>query len=538
MAIALTVCGCASPSGDTGKDAAASTEISETDNVAENTGNETAESNEAESDTLDFTVDLKSFATGAITAGASVHDPSIYQDGDTYYIFGSHMTAAKTTDLLKWQSVGDGYRNSNPVYGKLFESSDVFRYAGKGNSVVPTDDGGCHLWAPDVIYNEAMGCYTLYYCASSTWNTSTIGFATSDTLEGPYEWAGDLLYSGITKDTIAETDVLDYVSEDYAKSHYMRADGSYNFDKYPNALDPSVFYDEDGRLWMVYGSWSGGMFLIELDPATGQVIHPEADEENHVDPYFGKWLLGGYHHSIEGPYILYDKEAGYYYLFVSYGGLARTGGYQIRCYRSETVDGNYIDMNGKGNTCETNTDHWPYGLKLSGNYMLPSLKAAYMATGHNSAFIDENNGNHYLVYHTRFDSGNEMHFPRVKQFCLNKEAWPCALPYEEIGEAVTDGKYDTAAVTGKYYMINQGLTISDAIAKPEIMYLLEDGSAVLEDKTGTWTLEEGTNYMTLTLDDKTYSGVFAEQKDLAGTDVFVFTAVGANESVWGVRYTE
>ena len=70
---------------------------------------------------------------------------------------------------------------------------------------------------------------------------------------------------------------------------------SYDNNNWPNCIDPDVFYDEDGRMWMVYGSWSGGIFLIEIDEETGYPIYPEADEENHVDSYYGKKLLGGYH---------------------------------------------------------------------------------------------------------------------------------------------------------------------------------------------------------------------------------------------------
>ena len=40
-------------------------------------------------------------------------------------------------------------------------------------------------------------------------------------------------------------------------------------------------------------------------------------------------------------------------------------------------------------------DNAVYGLKLSGNYYLPGLNKAYMATGHNSAFVDED-GKKYL----------------------------------------------------------------------------------------------------------------------------------------------
>ena len=103
-------------------------------------------------------------------------------------------------------------------------------------------------------------------------------------------------------------------------------------------------------MWMVYGSWSGGIFLLEIDEKTGLVIHPKEDEKNGVDPYLetSAWRRN----TIDrGPYILYDEESGYYYLFVSYGSLTREGGYQMRVFRSKTVDGEYVDMNGHIRGC-------------------------------------------------------------------------------------------------------------------------------------------------------------------------------------------
>lgn len=115
----------------------------------------------------------------------------------------------------------------------------------------------------------------------------------------------------------------------------LKKNGHYNNLAWPNCIDPNTVKDREGRLWLVYGSWSGGIFLIELDVETGLPIHPKQDVKNQVDPYFGKKLLGGGHKSIEGPYILYDPQADYYYLFVSFGWLARDGGYQIRLFRSK-----------------------------------------------------------------------------------------------------------------------------------------------------------------------------------------------------------
>ena len=288
-------------------------------------------------------------------------------------------------------------------------------------------------------------------------------------------------------------------------------------------------------MWMVYGSWSGGIFILELDEKTGTVIHPEADPDNNVDPYYGKKLLGGGHNSIEGPYILWDKASGYYYMFVSYGGLTREGGYQIRVFRSDKPDGEYVDMYGK--KPEKGFNHSYFGLKLSGNYMLPSLSKAYMATGHNSAIIDDD-GRKYIVYHTRFNDGSERHSPRVHQFIVNEDGWPCMLPYQTQGEKVSETGYTLKETAGRYYFINQGTKIDAKIAEPVMLYLNEDGTAKTEKASGTWEMKEGTYYMTLTLGENTYKGVFCAMNDEAGTPVMTLSAVGNDESVWGAKYLD
>lgn len=39
----------------------------------------------------------------------SVHDPSIVKDGNSYYIFGSHIEGAKSTDLINWTKFTNSY---------------------------------------------------------------------------------------------------------------------------------------------------------------------------------------------------------------------------------------------------------------------------------------------------------------------------------------------------------------------------------------------------------------------------------------------
>ena len=232
---------------------------------------------------------------------------------------------------------------------------------------------------------------------------------------------------------------------------------------------------------------------------------------------------------------MYDEKSGYYYLFVSYGTLTSNGGYQVRVFRSETVDGDYVDMNGE--YPQKSAMHENYGLKLTGNYKLPSIEKAYMATGHNSAFIDDD-GKMYLIYHTRFNDGGEGHSPRVHQMIVNEEGWPCELPYQTQGETVSVDGYSKKDIVGRYYVVNQGTDISDTIANPVILYLNKDGSISGRDSKGNWNCKEDSCYMDITIDGEKFTGVFCQMKDEAGEDVMTFSAVGANESVWGVKYIE
>ena len=106
----------------------------------------------------------------------SVHDPSIIKVEDTYYIFGSHKAWAKSTDLFKWTTFNT---NINSNLGELFE--DIWNEWSKTDTN-PNMDG--NMWAPDVIYNEAMGKYCFYMSVNGNdWN-SVITLLTADDIEG------------------------------------------------------------------------------------------------------------------------------------------------------------------------------------------------------------------------------------------------------------------------------------------------------------------------------------------------------------------
>lgn len=468
---------------------------------------------------------LDEIETGRKTEAISCHDPQILlaQDG-RYYMFGSHMVGASSDTLSGWEY----FANGNNLFDNLFDGDlDAFAFVGKNT------DGGYSVWAPNVIYNETMQKYVMYFCTTSSYIKSNLCFAVADEPQGPYSYVDTILYSGYGNSDAEETNLYEVLGADADISRYLEY-GGYNNKAWPNCIDPALFTDADGRMWMTYGSWSGGIFLLEIDPATGYPIHPEADGENGVDPYYGTHLIGGGHHSVEGPYIQYDEKSGYYYLFVSYGGLESDGGYQIRQYRSENPDGPYVDASGK--TLGDEDDHYNYGLKMMGNYTFPSLDCSYVSPGGQSAFVGAD-GNMYITYHQRFDDGTEYHEPRVHQMFLNEEGWYVAAPFAAMGESLSADGYTQADVTGTFYIVNHGTDISSKVREAEPAEIGADGTVTGEEMSGTCTVKDGTCYVDLELDGKEYHGVLLEMEDEAGNPVLAIMAVGAsNETVWCVKY--
>ncbi len=261
----------------------------------------------------------------------SVHDPSVAYDNGTYYIFGSHMAWAKSTDLRNWETF---QMNINAEYADLF-GKEWEAYCKTATN--PNLNG--NLWAPDVIYNPNMGKYCFYMSVNGNdWN-SVIVLLTADSIEGPYEYAGPVVYSGFNTDShdVKLTDVYLVLGEDANLTRYQNIRNTKL-----NAIDPCVVFDRDGSLWMVFGSWFGGLYMLKLDENTGLRDYTTTYETipNEQDAYYGYKVHGGFGVSGEGPYII--EKDGYYYLFVSYGGLVADGWLVAAPYEyaGEKISGN------------------------------------------------------------------------------------------------------------------------------------------------------------------------------------------------------
>ncbi|MBQ8928018.1 MAG: RICIN domain-containing protein [Oscillospiraceae bacterium] len=495
----------------------------------------------------------------AAGTGVSVHDPSIIKDGGTYYVFGSHIDAARSTDLIKWRTFTNGYTTpGNVEFGDLSQNlAKAFAWAGED---LGDCEGGFAVWAPDVIWDAdyvnadgSKGAYLMYFCTSSTWNTSVIAYAAAQTVEGPYTFVDTLIYSGFTSNDSYATSSTKNVNRKYTTTNideliaagevtYNNSwfDGTgYNYRVCPNAIDPTIYYSPDGTMYMVYGSWSGGIFTLEMDPATGRCIRPKTgttDDGRMVDSYFGTKLAGGYHKSGEGPFIEYNADTGYYYLWETYGGLFSTGGYNMRVFRSLSPTGPFTDPAGRSGIMTASSNLDSTGLKVMGNYKFSTLDRAYMACGHNSVLQDDD-GQWYLFYHARFDDGSEYHEVRVHPMWFNEDGWPVVSPFAYAGDTMEPGGYEESDIVGSYEFINHGNATDGEIIGYSDITLNADGT-ISGAVTGTWSQAQDSAAAVLNIGGTVYKGYFLAAQNEKGTKVMSFTAVGSNnQTVWGAKNT-
>ncbi len=487
------------------------------------------------------------------TSRVSVHDPSIVYEPDSgkYYLFGSHKAWAVSDDLASWKTFTIPSLEVNNA--SLFAPNIAWSAHGGSQGQAQYSVEG-NMWAPDVIYNEDMGKWCMYMSINGDRYYSSIVLLTADAITGPYKYVGTIVYSGfLNAAQAAETNFNEVTGGEKTLSRYLQ-NSAWNAQYGPNAIDPCVLYDKDGQLWMSYGSWFGGIFLLKLDNKTGlrDLTETYPTEKNVSDAYFGYRISGGYGGTGEGSYIVWDEAAGYYYLYLSYCGLNATdgfSGYHIRLFRSEDIKGPYVDSMGhEAVLTAAGQSQDRKGIKLMGNYSFSSFKtsgdnnsAGYMSGGHNSAFIDTD-GQRYLIYHTRFNVGQEWHEVRVHQQFLNEDGWPVTAVYEFQGSVISYNGYDEADIVGEYEFVDHGTdSTTPNVPNPPVGMLetkkltLNADGTISGDVTGTWDEHRGADgigyYTTMKIGNATYKGVFFEQFDESATHkkTMTFTLIGDND---------
>ncbi|HEY0063100.1 MAG TPA: family 43 glycosylhydrolase [Telluria sp.] len=225
-------------------------------------------------------------AASAVTLAGlqNAHDPgTVTRDGDTWFNFttGQGIWYSTSKDMLTW-SGGPG-----PVF-----ATPPAWIANK----IPNFSGS--YWAPDVIHMN--GYYYLYYSVSTFGTSSSaIGVARSASLKNP-AWQD-----------------LGIVVESFGGSSEI------------NAIDPALMRDHDGKVYLSYGSFFGGIGLAEINQSSGKLAGSVSK------------ILGGGFADIEAPYI--TRNGAYYYLFVNRGACCKSSAstYYVEVQRATNIRGPY-----------------------------------------------------------------------------------------------------------------------------------------------------------------------------------------------------
>lgn len=533
----------------------------------------------------------------------SVHDPSVVYDeaADYYYIIGSHRGLARTRDLQNWTSLTEKfgvvrtngtvetitYSESNKKnIERAFRTNQTKQITKDGKTIdfgnfdavawacaLPDGDGNEWgldgvMWAPDIIWNPVMQKWCQYMGINGYNGNSVIVLMTADQIEGPWIYQGPVAYSGFrtkTDDRVSWklTDLELVIGEQSTlPERYNKPtnDNGVNWgDWWPNNIDPSVFFDEQGELWLIYGSWSGGIWMLKLNKENGlrdydvtyATDYSASTKAMTSDAYFGKRVAGGCYVSGEGPYVEHIGQ--YYYLFVSYGGFAPDGGYQMRVFRSENPDGPYVDCRNQPATYTSWQVNFGPNTSNRGQLLMSSYNqwgfqtVGECAQGHNSA-IAAKDGRNYLVYHTKFNDGTYGHLVRVHQLFVNEKGWLVAAPFEYNGETQTDEQnasqqlYQASEIPGKWQLLvhKYGLNHEKMEEVLPVEIELSDDGTISGGAKGKWELVDGTTYIHLTIGGINYFGVLTEQQmEPTNIKALCFTALNASGvPVWGYKIRE
>lgn len=292
---------------------------------------------------------LTSNTNAAEGSVSPVRDPSVIHVSGTWYLFITDNPAWTGSLPILCSQDAASWHQCGSVFPQM-------------PSWIPAKlPGTSNLWAPDISYFN--GEYHVYYTASLVDTENTlIGLATNTTLD-----PSDPNYHWVDRGMVLESHAGDSI----------------------NVLDPNILTDSDGRVWLSYGSYWGGIAQREIDPATGLLKDPTAAQINlAARPSVPV-------HPIEGSSQLFHD--GYYYLFVSIdfccnANLA-TNNYKMAVGRSTSPHGPFLAQDGTP--------------MLSGGstVILTGDGTRWMGVGGGTAYNDPGSGATDIVFHAQAMNG-------------------------------------------------------------------------------------------------------------------------------------
>lgn len=260
-------------------------------------------------------------------------DPDIDCFDDTYYIYpttdgflgwgGTQFHCFSSKDMINWVDEG--------IILDVKNNAVLGEDNANGIPGVPWSVGSA--WAPTI--EEKNGTYYFYFCAKLPDGNSCIGLATAESPVGPFTAMEEPF---LTQATVTKT---------------ISVSGQ--------AIDPSIFTDEDGISYMLFGNCYGAIVQLTEDM---------------------KGWVEGTMHLIKGTkdlresIIVFKKDEIYHFTW--------------SC--DDTGSENYHVNYGYSNSL--------YGdITFVGTILQKNVEKGILGTGHQSVLYDTRSGNYYMAYH-------------------------------------------------------------------------------------------------------------------------------------------
>lgn len=287
-----------------------------------------------------------------------VHDPVMAFCHDTYHVFstGRGIQHATSKDMKTWTVHAEPTMSVIPKW--THDSVAGFRD---------------HVWAPDIIrYRNRW--WLSYSCSTFGKNTSAIGLLSTRDLTPGCIWndEGPIVCS---------------------------REGRDNW----NAIDSNFAIDDKGEPWLVFGSFWDGIQIVPLD-TTMHIADPSLQRT------IARRYPGEKENPVEAPFIY--KHNGYYYLFVSWDYCCKgmDSSYKVVVGRSKTIEGPYLDRNGKDMA------------QGGGTLFIEGDKKVFEAAGHNSAY--DINGKELFLCHGYSIGLGGASILIMKNIKWSNDGWP------------------------------------------------------------------------------------------------------------------
>ena len=289
-----------------------------------------------------------------LSGSIQISDPVVFPAADRMWLYatGPGILVRSSTDIHAWQEEKPIFdRNPSWIADLLPAVTD--------------------LWSPSVAYFG--GQFHLYYAASTyASGQSCIGHATATSVgqRVPFQDQGSVICSNVSG-----------VTEDF------------------NAIDPSVFFENESQPWLVFGSYDSGIKLIALD-AEGKRLDTQMTSiatRSSDNP------------AIQAPFLM--KRAEFYYLFVSFDHccLGVDSDHNIRVGRSRDLMGPYVDRDG-------------VALLDGGATLVLAGDARWRGPGSNSVFTYA--GRRFEAYHAYDADSNGSATLRIAELDFDNDGWP------------------------------------------------------------------------------------------------------------------